>query len=260
MPAPQPKSEPAAEQQDAQEQPAQPKRRRNLFGLLLRWCLGLILAVVAIGTAAGFFLYNWVSRDLPDLSRILEFKAPQATTILARDGSLLGTLYHEKRFLITLDDMPKYLPMAFLAIEDSAFYQHPGINPLAILRAFLVNFERGTKSQGGSTITQQIVKQLLLSSERSYIRKMKEAILATRLERELSKDQILSLYLNYIYLGQHSYGVEAAARTYFGKNAEDLDLNESATLAGLLSSPNNYSPFKDAEKCKKRRDMVLMQE
>ena len=123
-----------------------------------------MLGLGAIGCAAGFFLYNWVSQDLPDLDRILDFKAAQATTILARDGSVLGTLSHEKRYVITLDDMPKYLPMAFLAIEDSAFYQHPGINPLAILRAMLVNFERGTKSQGGSTITQQIVKQLLLSS------------------------------------------------------------------------------------------------
>ena len=258
MPARQPQGEPAAEQQqDAQEQPAPKKKRRSLFGLLLRWSLGLILAVAAIGTAAGFFLYNWVSRDLPDLSRILEFKAPQATTILARDGSLLGTLYHEKRFLITLDDMPKYLPMAFLAIEDSAFYQHPGINPLAILRAFLVNFERGTKSQGGSTITQQIVKQLLLSSERSYIRKMKEAILATRLERELSKDQILSLYLNYIYLGQHSYGVEAAARTYFGKNAANITLAEAALIAGMPQAPSRYNPFRNPTAAKNRQMEVL---
>lgn len=253
----------AAEEQTAQTPPEQqpqepPKKKRGSFlGAVVRWFFGIMLGLGAIGCAAGFFLYNWVSQDLPDLDRILDFKAAQATTILARDGSVLGTLSHEKRYVITLDDMPKYLPMAFLAIEDSAFYQHPGINPLAILRAMLVNFERGTKSQGGSTITQQIVKQLLLSSERSYVRKMKEAILATRLERELSKDQILSLYLNYIFLGQQSYGVEAAARTYFGKHAANITLAEACVIAGMPQAPSRYNPFRNPEAAKARQMEVL---
>lgn len=253
----------AAEEQTAQTPPEQqpqepPKKKRGSFlGAVVRWFFGIMLGLGAIVCAAGFFLYNWVSQDLPDLDRILDFKAAQATTILARDGSVLGTLSHEKRYVITLDDMPKYLPMAFLAIEDSAFYQHPGINPLAILRAMLVNFERGTKSQGGSTITQQIVKQLLLSSERSYVRKMKEAILATRLERELSKDQILSLYLNYIFLGQQSYGVEAAARTYFGKHAANITLAEACVIAGMPQAPSRYNPFRNPEAAKARQMEVL---
>lgn len=253
----------AAEEQTAQTPPEQqpqepPKKKRGSFlGAVVRCFFGIMLGLGAIGCAAGFFLYNWVSQDLPDLDRILDFKAAQATTILARDGSVLGTLSHEKRYVITLDDMPKYLPMAFLAIEDSAFYQHPGINPLAILRAMLVNFERGTKSQGGSTITQQIVKQLLLSSERSYVRKMKEAILATRLERELSKDQILSLYLNYIFLGQQSYGVEAAARTYFGKHAANITLAEACVIAGMPQAPSRYNPFRNPEAAKARQMEVL---
>ncbi|MDO5537318.1 MAG: PBP1A family penicillin-binding protein [Desulfovibrionaceae bacterium] len=246
-----------SEPEQPQKKPETRKRKRSLFGALVRWFFGIVIAVGVIGAAAGYFLYNWVSQDLPDLDRITEFKAPQATTILARDGSVLGMLYHEKRFLITLDDMPKYLPMAFLAIEDSSFYQHPGINPLAILRAFLVNFERGTKSQGGSTITQQLVKQLLLSSERSYMRKMKEAILATRLEEQLSKDQILALYLNYIFLGQHSYGVEAAARTYFGKNAANITLAEAALIAGMPQAPSRYNPFRNPETAKARQMEVL---
>lgn len=252
-----------AEEQTAQTPPEQqpqepPKKKRGSFlGAVVRWFFCIMLGLGAIGCAAGFFLYNWVSQDLPDLDRILDFKAAQATTILARDGSVLGTLSHEKRYVITLDDMPKYLPMAFLAIEDSAFYQHPGINPLAILRAMLVNFERGTKSQGGSTITQQIVKQLLLSSERSYVRKMKEAILATRLERELSKDQILSLYLNYIFLGQQSYGVEAAARTYFGKHAANITLAEACVIAGMPQAPSRYNPFRNPEAAKARQMEVL---
>lgn len=253
----------AAEEQTAQtppeQQPQEPqkKKRGSFLGAVVRCFFCIMLGLGAIGCAAGFFLYNWVSQDLPDLDRILDFKAAQATTILARDGSVLGTLSHEKRYVITLDDMPKYLPMAFLAIEDSAFYQHPGINPLAILRAMLVNFERGTKSQGGSTITQQIVKQLLLSSERSYVRKMKEAILATRLERELSKDQILSLYLNYIFLGQQSYGVEAAARTYFGKHAANITLAEACVIAGMPQAPSRYNPFRNPEAAKARQMEVL---
>ena len=234
-----------------------PKKKRSLLGMLFRGIVGLICSVCIIGVVAGLLLYNWLTQDLPDLDRITSFKAPQATTILARDGSLLGMLYHEKRFVITLDDMPKYLPMAFLAIEDSSFYQHPGINPLAILRAMLVNFERGTKSQGGSTITQQLVKQLLLTSERSYLRKMKEAILATKLEQELSKDQILALYLNYVFLGQHAYGVEAAARTYFGKNAANITLAEAALIAGMPQAPSRYNPFRHPQTAKNRQMEVL---
>ncbi len=233
------------------------RKRRGIFATLLVWLFSLILGLGAIAAAAAFFLYTWVSKDLPDIDRVLDFRAAQASTVLARDGSIMGVLSHEKRFVITLDDMPKYLPMAFLAIEDSSFYQHPGINVFAIVRAALVNMERGTTSQGGSTITQQIVKQLLLSSERSYIRKMKEAILAMRLEQELSKDQILALYLNYIYLGQHSYGVEAAARTYFGKHASNITLAEACVIAGMPQAPSRYNPFRNPEAAKNRQLEVL---
>ncbi len=254
---PQAGPEPGQDGETPEKAPKKPRRRRSLAGALLRLLLGLTLACLVLAGATAFFVYNWISRDLPDLDRIIAFKAPQATTILARDGSLLGTLYHEKRFLITLDDMPKFLPMAFLAIEDSSFYQHPGINPLAIARALLVNFSRGTKSQGGSTITQQIIKQLLLTSERSYTRKMKEALLALRLEQALSKDQILGLYLNYIYLGQHAYGVEAAARTYFGKHAANITLAEAAVIAGMPQAPSRYNPFRHPEQAKARQMEVL---
>lgn len=230
---------------------------RSLPVRLFCWLLGLLFTATIIGASAVALLFLWVSRDLPDLDGIMNFQAAQATTVYARDGSVLGTICHEKRFVITLDDMPKYLPMAFLAIEDSSFYEHPGINPLAIVRAMLVNIERGTKSQGGSTITQQLVKQLLLTSERSYTRKMKEAILATRLERSCTKDQILTLYLNYIYLGQHSYGVEAAARTYFGKHAANITLAEAALIAGMPQAPSRYNPFRHPDTAKQRQMEVL---
>ena len=204
------------------------------------WSFGLLFTLGILGCAAVAGLFYWASRDLPDLERLTGYEAPQATVILARDGSTIGTLATEKRYSITLKEMSPWLPMSFLAAEDDSFYQHHGVDPVAIVRAFIYNLRNkasGGGQQGGSTITQQIIKQLLLSSERSYTRKMKEAILAYRLEHTVSKDDILQTYLNYIYLGQHSYGVEAAARTYFGKHASDITLAESAVIAGLPQAP-----------------------
>ena len=153
--------------------------------------------------------------------------------------------------------MPKMLPKAFLAAEDAEFYEHEGVNPVAIFRAFLINLQSGTKRQGGSTITQQVIKRLLLTPERSYERKIKEAILAYRLEHYLSKDEILTIYLNQTFLGANAYGVEAAARTYFGKNAKDLTLAECALIAGLPKAPSQYNPYRDPSAAIGRQHYVL---
>ena len=232
----------------------------KLSRILKRTALVLILLIVLGGLAgagAVAALFYWASRDLPDLDRLISYDAPQATTILARDGSILGTLAHERRYDIKLTEMSRYLPLAFLAAEDDNFYNHPGIDVVAIARAALHNLQHGGTGQGGSTITQQIIKQLLLTSERSYTRKIKEAILAYRLENSMSKDEILLTYLNYIYLGQHSYGVEAAARTYFGKHAADLTLAECAVIAGLPQAPSKYNPFRRPESAQARQRYVL---
>ena len=224
------------------------------------WSFGLLFTLGILGCAAVAGLFYWASRDLPDLERLTGYEAPQATVILARDGSTIGTLATEKRYSITLKEMSPWLPMSFLAAEDDSFYQHHGVDPVAIVRAFIYNLRNkasGGGQQGGSTITQQIIKQLLLSSERSYTPKMKEAILAYRLEHTVSKDDILQTYLNYIYLGQHSYGVEAAARTYFGKHASDITLAESAVIAGLPQAPSRYNPFRHPEAAKARQMYVL---
>ena len=221
------------------------------------WFMGIIIVCGLMGSAAVVMLFYWASRDLPDLNRIAEYKQPQATVILARDGSMLGTLNHEKRFVIGLKDMSRFLPMSFLAAEDDAFYRHMGIDPVAIMRAAINNFRKGRQGEGGSTITQQLIKQLLLTSERSYTRKMKEAILAYQLEKNFTKDQILTIYLNQIYLGEHSYGVESAARTYFGKHASDITLAESAVIAGLPKAPSTYNPFRRPEEAKNRQMYVL---
>lgn len=232
-------------------------RMRTWIKRALAWMSVICLVGCLVGAGAVAMLFYWASRDLPNITRISDYAPPLATTVLARDGSTLGTLWHEKRFIVGLENMSRYLPMAFLAAEDDSFYQHMGIDLIAIARAAFVNFRTGTKHQGGSTITQQIVKQLLLTSERSYTRKMKEAILAYRLERNLTKDDILAIYLNQVYLGEHAYGVEAAARTFFGKHATDITLAESAVIAGLPKAPSHYNPFRNPKEAKQRQMYVL---
>ncbi|MCR4666602.1 MAG: PBP1A family penicillin-binding protein [Desulfovibrio sp.] len=250
--------DPEPKEEKKEEKPT-PKRHPFLsfIGKTIGFLLILILlAILGAGTCAGLLLY-WASRDLPNIKRVADYRPPQATTVLDQSGNVIGTFAHERRYVIPIKDMSKYLPMAFLASEDDAFYSHLGVDPMAIARAAINNFRKGHTGEGGSTITQQLIKQLLLTSERSYTRKMKEAILAYQLEKNLSKDDILTIYLNHIYLGEHSYGVEAAARTYFGKHASDITLAESAVIAGLPKAPSSYNPFRHPEAAKTRQRYVL---
>ncbi|UJX39445.1 PBP1A family penicillin-binding protein [Desulfovibrio sp. JY] len=220
--------------------------------------LVLLLFVGVVSGAAGLIgLYYWASSDLPSFRKITDYRPPLVTTIYTRNNKVLGYLYSEKRFLVTLSEMPDFLPKAFLAAEDATFYQHEGVDLSAIVRAMIKNLQRGGIRQGGSTITQQVIKRLLLSSEKSYKRKIKEAILAYRLEKYLTKDEILTIYLNQIYLGSRAYGVEAAARTYFGVHVGDLTLAQAALLAGLPQAPSRYSPFRDFQAAKNRQKYVL---
>ncbi|MCQ2445113.1 MAG: transglycosylase domain-containing protein, partial [Mailhella sp.] len=216
----------------------------------------ILLGLLAAGGGA-WMLYQWVSDDLPSFSKIADYRPPLVTTVLARDGSLMGQFYHERRFLVSLEQLPSFVPMAFLAVEDDQFYKHPGIDIKAIVRAAVANFQHGGTSQGGSTITQQIVKRLMLTPEKSYERKLKEVILAYRLEQQLSKDEILTLYINQIFLGNNSYGIEAAARTYFAKHAHELTIAEAALIAGLPQSPSAYNPYRNPEAAKTRQRHVL---
>jgi penicillin-binding protein 1A len=226
------------------------------FKRKMLWALVLMPAAAVLAAALAFWFY---SRELPGFRNITDYKPPLVTTVLSREGRVLGYFYKEKRFLARLQDMPAYLPKAFLAAEDSGFYKHEGIDPWAIFRASLMNLKAGGIRQGGSTITQQVVKRLLLSPEKSFERKIKEAVLAYRLEHYLTKDEILTIYLNQIYLGSKAYGVEAAAREYFGKHVKDLTLAESAILAGLPQAPSRYSPYSDPDAAKNRQKYVLDQ-
>lgn len=220
----------------------------------------LLVSFTTLGILGGlgvFGLYVWASRDLPSITKVQDYRPAQVTTVYARDGSIMGYFFREKRFLVNLENMSPYLAKAFLATEDARFYEHEGVDLYAIARAFIANLKSRSTREGGSTVTQQLVKQLLVGPERSYVRKLKEAILAYELEKYLGKEQILYIYLNHIYLGNSSYGVEAAARTYFAKHANELTLAECAVLACLPKAPSANNPFTKPLATKDRQLHVL---
>jgi penicillin-binding protein 1A len=210
----------------------------------------------AVFTVAGLY-YFFLVYQLPDLRSLQDYQPPLATQILSAEGDSLGFLYKEKRILVALTELPPHLIQAFIASEDSRFFQHGGLDFLSILRAVWKNLWAGELVQGGSTITQQVTKSLLLSPEKSFSRKIKEAFLAYRMDQNLSKRDILFIYLNQIYLGHGAYGVEAAAQTYFGKKSKELNLAESAMLAGLPQAPSRYSPLMNFQRAKERQRYVL---
>ena len=246
--------DPQTAREETTPKPSRRKKRRFLL-----YALVLLLGIGALGMAASAAMVYWVSRDLPPYTRIADYRLPIVTTVYARDHSVLGYLYDEKRFLISLEEMPEHLRRAFVAAEDGEFYNHIGINPMAIGRAFFNNLRSGRITGGGSTITQQIVKRLLVGGEKSYIRKLREAILAIQVEKYLGKNEILTIYLNEIYLGSGAHGVEAAARTYFAKHTKDLTLAESAVLATLPQAPSTNNPYANPIATKGRQKYVLDQ-
>jgi penicillin-binding protein 1A len=237
-------------------QRARPKKRRFLRTFLLwSFLLGFIFAL--LGALAGLGVYLYLSSNLPQISSLTEYHPPIITTVYSDDGRKIAEFFEERRIIKPLEEIPQGLINAFIAAEDSRFYKHKGIDFYSIIRAFFKNLEAGTIVQGGSTITQQVTKSFLLTPEKSYTRKLKEAILAYRIDKAFNKTEILYLYLNQIYLGHGAYGVEAAAENYFGKSAKDLNLAECAILAGLPQAPSKYSPFRYPERAKQRQIYVL---
>ena len=217
-----------------------------------------LLGFIGLGAVAGVVAYH--SRDLPSVEQLREhYEPPQVSRVLARDGTVLEDIFTERRTVIPVAGLPDHVKLAFLAAEDARFFEHTGVNYWGILRAAVANLRAGRTVQGGSTITQQVVKNVILDSERSYRRKIREAVLAQRLEEELGKEEIFHLYLNHIYFGHGRYGVEEAAQFYFGKGAKDLDLAEAALLAGIVASPGRYTPRRSPEVALARREYVLGQ-
>ncbi|MDT8378177.1 MAG: PBP1A family penicillin-binding protein [Desulfotignum sp.] len=224
---------------------------------VFKWGIVSIFTFMLL-TAGGLVgLYVYLSRSLPEINSLEDYQPSTVSYVFSDDGRKIGEFYNERRIVIPLSDMPGHLINAFVAAEDSRFREHPGIDVQSILRAFIKNFQAGTITQGGSTITQQVTKSFLLTPERTYTRKLKEAILAYRIEKKFTKDQILYLYLNQIYLGHGAYGVESAAENYFGKHARDLNLAECAMLAGLPQAPSRYSPFQFPDRAKQRQIYTL---
>jgi penicillin-binding protein 1A len=237
--------------------PAAPKaskgRKRSWLGRIVYWCLVLGLW----GLIGVFGIFVWYAYDLPDATQLGRATDRPVVRLLASDGSelaALGDLYGDKAALSTL---PAHLPQAVLATEDRRFYDHFGVDLLGLLRASIVNVRAGRIRQGGSTITQQLAKNIFLTADRTLKRKVQEVLLALWLEYNYSKDQILELYLNRVYLGAGTYGVEAASRRYFNKGARKTGLAEAALLAGLLKAPSYYAPTNDLKRSRERAAQVL---
>jgi penicillin-binding protein 1A len=224
------------------------------------WAGMVLLGAIALAGLVVAVYAAWLFHDLPDASELADYRPPTATRVYAGDGTLIGEFSDERRIYVSYDQIPEPVIHAFLAAEDRNFFQHGGIDVSGIARASIknvLNLASGRRLEGGSTITQQVAKNVLLTNETSLNRKLKEAILANRLEATLSKEQILELYLNEIFLGYRSFGIASAAYNYFGKSLAQLNPQEAAFLAALPKGPNNYHPKRHPGAAKGRRDWVL---
>jgi len=218
----------------------------------------VILAVMAACAAVGALaIYVLLIRDLPDFRSLDDYDPPVVTEVLDRKGRLVGEFYTEQRRLVPIDEIPRHVQFAFVAAEDGSFFEHKGIDYSSIIRAAIANFVEGEITQGASTITQQTVKSLLLTPERTYKRKMREIILSRRIEQQFTKEEILYLYLNQIYFGNAAWGIGQASRNYYGKDAQHLTISEAALLAGLPQRPSDYDPNRNPEAAESRRRYVL---
>ena len=218
------------------------------------------VCLIAAITFSGFYIYHNISKEVPEIASIADYRPMGVTQILSMENGqpkIMAEYYRQRRYLVPYDQIPQKLVHAFLSAEDSTFFEHTGINFFAIARAAIANFMAGQVVQGGSTITQQIAKSLYLTNDRNFMRKAKELYLSFQLEKRLKKEEILYLYLNQIYLGSHAYGVQGAARTYFHKDLKKLTVAEMALIAGLPTAPGKFSPLLNPKKAKERQMYVL---
>jgi len=214
-------------------------------------------ALVLLAITSIYLVYASVKKTLPDIIKLDDYKPLMVSQVYDRNGKKVGEFYRERRVLVPYKDIPEHVIKSFLAAEDDSFFEHKGINLQALVRASIANMRAGRNVQGGSTITQQVAKTLLLTNERTFSRKIKDILLALKIEENLSKQDILFLYLNQIYFGQSAYGIEMAAQTYFRKTTKDLTIPETAMLAGLPKAPTDYSPVKNPIRAKERQAYVL---
>jgi penicillin-binding protein 1A len=238
--------------------PARRRRRRRLRAFsVLRLVFLLVVWGASIGAAVLYYAITTINAELPaDLTQALRYQPTRKSLVYSTDGELIGVFAIENRKEVPLDRMPPHVPAAFVAAEDQKFWEHPGFDLVGIGRAAYKNWRQDTR-EGASTITQQVTRMLLLSNEQSYRRKMQEIVLAVRIERELSKAEILTIYLNHAYFGNGAYGVAAAAETYFGKDVENLTIAEAAMLAGLVKAPSKYAPHHSYDEARVRQVYAL---
>lgn len=242
--------------------PSTPRAKSKQKPLWMRIALGVGAACLFLGTLSGLgfaFVLWYYSRGLPSAESLRDYRPPQTTRVVDRNGELIAEVFTERRTVVPMERIPRVLVLSVLAAEDADFYHHSGMDYPSILRVLVKAALRGKPTQGGSTITQQVVKNLLLSPERTIDRKLKELILARRLEQELTKDEILWLYLNHINFGHGRYGVQEAARFYFGKDVDKLNLSEASLIAGIPQSPTYLSPRTHPDNAKRRQMFVLSQ-
>ncbi|HEV7960457.1 MAG TPA: PBP1A family penicillin-binding protein [Rhizomicrobium sp.] len=234
---------------DAQDRPAPPRRKR-----IWPW---VFLLLIAWGVLFGAIFWSHFLSDLPPVRTLMAAAPSRDVTVLDDRGRVIARRGMTKEAVVNVADLPAYVPNAFIAIEDRRFREHIGLDPIGMIRASLENMMAGHVVQGGSTLTQQLAKNLYLDPNRTFDRKMQEAMLALYLESHYSKDQILTLYLNRVYFGAGTYGIEAASEKFFGKHANELSLTEAAMLAGSVKAPTRYNPLSDTDVSLKRADVVL---
>ncbi len=259
-PPPGPPERLAVDSREPPPPPRPPRRRFRLFGGVLRTLFVLGVAGTLAGGVAAYGLYREIAAGLPDYRWLADYAPPQMSRIYAADSRLMAELAHERRVFVPIEAIPRRLQQAFISAEDQNFESHQGVDVIAILRAGITNIENygsGRRMVGASTITQQVAKNMLVGSDRTLLRKAREALLAVRLENALPKSRILEIYLNEIFLGAQAYGVAAAAQAYFNKALDELSLSEMAFLAALPKAPNNYNPLRFPEQARIRRDWVI---
>ncbi|HTY25445.1 MAG TPA: PBP1A family penicillin-binding protein [Desulfomonilaceae bacterium] len=230
---------------------------KGLFTIFFLVPLMLLVQIPIFLAGAGLATYLVFSKDLGEIPSLQSYEPKTVSTFYSDDGTVIGVFYNEKRFVVDAEQIPQHVVSAFLAAEDARFFEHSGVDWLGLLRAFSRNIMAGRIVQGGSTITMQVTRNFLLTKERTFSRKIKEIILALRLEKVWGKKKILHVYLNEIFLGERCYGVEAAARGYFNKPVEHLTVGEAALIAGLIASPTRFNPFKNEDLARQRQATVL---
>lgn len=232
-------------------------KRSSRIGTFFKWFAGICAAGLAAGILLAVFVFAFIYRQLPPLDTLTDYRPKVPIRIWSADGKLIGEFGEERRDFVHLSEIPAHVKDAILCAEDADFYEHPGIEITGILRAAVINVLIGRRAQGGSTITQQVARNFFLTSERTYTRKLYEIAMSFKIESQLTKDEILEIYMNQIYLGQRAYGFSSAARTYFGRPLSELSVGEAATLAGLPVAPSAYNPIVNPTRATMRRNYVL---